>query len=264
MSSHSKKYPSSSFIHHVPQLEKQSLKVYVFLFISGYILLLLPPSLWNYPPTPGTILRKRGVHQLLECWQWLRLGNPDSSSHVCVAVTWWVTLKFLCHQIHHQFIFYPQEMLQTPTSIWVLPKQLALSLYHLTVLLSSASNQPDYVGSHRFTCSPPVFVRASPLYLLYFFLSFRQLHTYHLHQKACSIDPKLASPPECYLCHLLYLRICDSVWKLPVCFSSLGHIVFQGGLGHLHLVIPVLVTEPLHEYMSIHQFTQLHEYMNEE
>ena len=29
-------------------------------------------------------------------------------------------------------------------------------------------------------------------------------------------------------------------------FSSLGHIIFQGGLGHLHLVIPVLVTAPLH------------------
>ena len=50
MSSHSEKYPSSC-IHHVPWLEKQSLKVCVFLFISSCILL-LPPPLWSYLPTP--------------------------------------------------------------------------------------------------------------------------------------------------------------------------------------------------------------------
>ena len=45
-----------------PSLEKRSLKVSVFLFISSCILLLLPPSLWSCLPTPDTILRKRGVH----------------------------------------------------------------------------------------------------------------------------------------------------------------------------------------------------------
>ena len=67
-------------------------------------------------------------------------------------------------------------------------------------------------------------------------------------------------------CAVFYILVFVTLYGncLIVCFSSLGHIIFQGGLGHLHLVIPVLVTEPLHEYMSIHQFTQLHEYMNEE
>ena len=65
MSSHSEKYPSSC-IHHVPWLEKQSLKVCVLLFISSCILLLLPPSLWSCLPTTDTILRERGVHQLLK------------------------------------------------------------------------------------------------------------------------------------------------------------------------------------------------------
>ena len=230
MSSHSEKYPSS-FIHHVPQLEKQSES----LCISFYFQL--------YPSTSSILVELSSYTLTLfsenvafinfsSLWQRLRLGKPDSGSHVCVAVTWQVTLKFLCHQIRHQFIFYPQEMLQTPTSIWVLPKQFALSLYHLTLPLSSASNQPDYVGSHRFACSPLVFVHASPLYLFYFFLSFRQLHTYPLHQKAGSIDTKLASPPECSLCRLLYLSICDSVWKLPVClFFQFRAYRFSGWTG---------------------------------
>ena len=54
-------------------------------------------------------------------------------------------------------------MLQTPTSIWVPPKKLALSLYHPTLPLSSASNQPDCVGSHMCASSSLVFVCASPL-----------------------------------------------------------------------------------------------------
>lgn len=33
---------------------------------------------------------------------------------------------------------------------------------------------------------------------------------------------------------------------LFVCFSSLGHIIFQGGRGHLRLVTPLFFTEPLH------------------
>ena len=166
---------------------------------------------------PDTILRKHGVHQRLKCLVVVKARKPRLEQSRLCSCHLVVTLKFLCHQIRHQFIFYPQEMLQTPTSIWVLPKQFVLSLYHLTLPLSSASNQPDYVGSHRFACSPPVFVHASLLHLLYFFLSFRQLHTYHLHQKAGSTDTKLASLPECSLCRLLYLSICDSVWKLPVC-----------------------------------------------
>ena len=214
MSSHSEKYPSS-FIHHVPQLEKQSEGLCISFYFYRYpSTSSIPVELSSYTLT--LFSENVAFINFSSVSQWLRLGNPDSSSHVCVAVTWWVTSKFLCHQICHQFIFYPQEMLQTPTSIWVLPKQLALSLYHLTLLLSSASNQPDCVGSHRFACSPPIFVRASPLCVLYFFLSFRQLHTCHLHQKAGSIDTKLASPPECSLCRLLYLRVCDSVRTLPV------------------------------------------------
>ena len=67
-------------------------------------------------------------------------------------------------------------------------------------------------------------------------------------------------------CAVFYILVFVTLYGncLFVCFSSLGHIIFQGGLGHLHLVIPALVTEPLHEYMSIHHFTQLHKYMNEE
>ena len=67
-------------------------------------------------------------------------------------------------------------------------------------------------------------------------------------------------------CAIFYILVFVTLYGncLFVYFSSLAHIVLQGGLGHLHLVIPVLVTELLHEYMSIHQFTQLHEYMNEE
>ena len=38
-----------------------------------------------------------GFINLSSFWQTLRLGNPDSSSHACVPVTWWVTLKFPSH-----------------------------------------------------------------------------------------------------------------------------------------------------------------------
>ena len=67
-------------------------------------------------------------------------------------------------------------------------------------------------------------------------------------------------------CAVFYILVFTTLYgnRLFINFSSLGHIIFQGAVGHLHLVIPVLVTEPLHGYMSIHQFTQLHEYMNEE
>ena len=104
MSSHSEKYPSA-FTHHVAQLEKQSLKVCVLLFISSCILLLLPPSLWSCLPTPDTILRERGVHQLLKRLVVVKARKPRlKQSHLCS-----------CHLVRHQFLFYPQEMLQTPT-----------------------------------------------------------------------------------------------------------------------------------------------------
>ena len=205
MSSHSEKYPSS-FNHHVPQLEKQSEGLCISFYFQLYpSTSSIPVELSSYTLT--LFSENVAFINFSSVSQWLRLGNPDSSSHVCVAVTWWVTSKFLCHQICHQFIFYPQEMLQTPTSIWVLPKNLALSLYHPTLPLSSASNQPDCVGSHRCASSSLVLVCASPLYLLYISLSFRQLHIYHFHQKAGSIDTKLAVPSECSLCHLLYLSL---------------------------------------------------------
>ena len=40
---------------------------------------------------PDTILRKHGVHQRLKCLVVVKVEHPDSSGHVCVAVTWWAT-----------------------------------------------------------------------------------------------------------------------------------------------------------------------------
>ena len=89
--------------------------------------------------------------------------------------------------------------------------------------LSSASNQTD-CRIPQVGFPPPVFVRAFPPPPV-FFLSFRYLLPQHLHQKADRIDTKLAVPSECSLCHLLYLSIYDSVWRLPVCllFQFMGY-----------------------------------------
>ena len=80
------------------------------------------------------------------------------------------------------------------------------------------------VGSHRWGSHlRSLYVLSPPL--LYFCLSFRYLLPQHLHQKADRIDTKLAVPSECSLCHLLYLSIYDSVWRLPVCllFQFMGY-----------------------------------------
>ena len=53
-------------------------------FISGCFLLLLPPSPWNYPPTPFTILRIRGAHQLLKCLTVVKARKPRlKQSRLC-------------------------------------------------------------------------------------------------------------------------------------------------------------------------------------
>ena len=94
--------------------------MYFFLFLAISCLCFCHPCRTMHLH-PDTILRKHGVYQLVKCLVVVRLGNPDSSSYLCVTVTWWVTLKFLSHWFCHWFIFCPQEEFQPPTSVWVLP-----------------------------------------------------------------------------------------------------------------------------------------------
>ena len=70
--------------------------MYFFLFLAISCLCFCHPRRTMHLH-PDTILRKHGVYQLVKCLVVVRLGNPDSSSYICVTVTWWVTLKFLSH-----------------------------------------------------------------------------------------------------------------------------------------------------------------------
>ena len=100
---------------------------------------------------------------------------------------------------------------------------MALSLYHIPLPLSSASNQTDcripqvcLLTFGLCTCfsplSPVLFSCPSCIYFC----------------NTSSIEPP---PPQywhkagCPLCRLLYLSIYDSVWKLPVClfFQFMGY-----------------------------------------
>ena len=109
-----------------------------------------------------TILRKHGVHQCLKCLVVVKARKPRLEQSRLCSCHWGVTLKFPCHSLSHWFIFCSQERLQTPTSIWVLPKQSALSPYHPPLPLNSASNQtvqePTGALPHLRSCtcfSPP-------------------------------------------------------------------------------------------------------------
>ena len=78
--------------------------VYFFLFLAVSFFYFLHPcgAVFLHP---DTILRKRGVHQLLKCLVVVKARKPRlKQSHLCS-----------CHLVRHQFLFYPQEMLQTPT-----------------------------------------------------------------------------------------------------------------------------------------------------
>ena len=69
-----------------------------------------------------TILREHGVHQCLKCLVVVKARKPRLEQSRLCSCHWGVTLKFPCHSLSHWFIFCSQERLQTPTSIWVLPK----------------------------------------------------------------------------------------------------------------------------------------------
>ena len=135
--------------------------------MSGYILL-VPPSLWNSPPTPDTIPRKRVVHPLLKRWERLRPRNPDSRSRVAAAVTGWVTQVSLSLTLSPVYLLRSVNALNT--HIGVAPAEavglisLAPPLPQLCIRLARLCRTP-----------PPVFVRASPLRLLHLSLTFRHL-----------------------------------------------------------------------------------------
>lgn len=108
--------------------KKKSQKVYVFLFISGYIL----PLYFCHPC--GTVnlhtdtIRKHGVYQLLKFLAVIKAKKPrlkQSRSCSCHLVA---DIKISCHWLCHWFIFRSQEKFQipyhgikTPKSVWVLP-----------------------------------------------------------------------------------------------------------------------------------------------
>ena len=110
---------------------------------------------------PDTILRKHGVHQRLKCLVGVKARTPRLKQlclHSCHLVG-----DFIISVSLTLSLVYLLPSGKAPNTCINLPKQLALSLHHLTLPLSCASNQPDCVGSHRFVSSPLVFVRASPL-----------------------------------------------------------------------------------------------------
>ena len=191
---------------------------------------------------PDTILRKCGVHQLLKCLVVVKARKPRlKQSHLCschwvgdfkISVTDFVTsLYFILRKSPkhpHQFgscqrswpylfttllcpsaLHLTSQTVQDPTG--ALPH-----LWSLYVLLPSIScTFPCPSGSYIYITSTKKLAVLTQSWL------------------------SLLSVP----CAIFYICLCiyDSVWRLPVYFSSL-HFIFQGGLGHLHLIIPVLVT----------------------
>ena len=150
----------------------------------------------------------------------VKAGNPDTSSHVCGAVTRWVTKISLSLTLSPVYLSPSGKAPNTQLGLG--PAEVGgLTSLPPSSALSSASNQPD-VGSHSCASSPAGFVRAPPLRLLYFFLSSRHLLPQHLHQKAGSTDRKLAVPSECpsavFCICFVFMSLCGSC--LFVCFSS--------------------------------------------
>ena len=76
MSSHSEKYSSSSFIHHVPMLRKNLKRpMYFYLFLNVSFLYYCHHC-GTVHLHPDTILRKHGVHQCLKCLVVIKARTP--------------------------------------------------------------------------------------------------------------------------------------------------------------------------------------------
>ena len=204
-----------------------------FLHPCGAVFLPLTPFSESVASTPS--LR----------WWWLRLGRADSGSHACSAVTGWVT-KVSLSLMRQQFIFHPQETLHTPTSIWVLPKRSASSLHRLTLPLSSASDHPTVWDPTDSPTPLPPLSGFCPLPLVLSCPSGSDMPITSTRKPPGWTQSWL--PLLSVACAIFPILVLMTLYGhcLFVCFSSLGHTIFQGGRGPLHLVIPLFVTEPLH------------------
>ena len=114
---------------------------------------------------PDTIFRKHGVHQRLECLVVVKARTPRLKQS-CLRSCHLVGDLVISVSLTLSLVSLLPSGKAPNTCINLGPSKvvgLILSLYHLILPLSCASNQPDCVGSHRFFSSPLVFVHSSPL-----------------------------------------------------------------------------------------------------